>query len=170
MIFFALLSALGLIASSAAHFRTYFGMDAEQAFPLVGFLHLGMFLVLIPAAMIRQRKGTKREFSWRDMTGNAPAWMRWLIFLCLANAVISGVAFSHVCGKGGPTREPDGTCSISSHGRIIRRISFEEYQRDSAYDFRAFSCWWMLCYSFTLTLFVSEINRRKRAYSSATCH
>jgi hypothetical protein len=163
MKFFALISALGLGLSMVAHVSTFFGIDPEQPLPYIWFLHLGIFVVMVPAIVVQPGKREGRAVGWRDTMGNASAWLRWLTILLVANAFINWAAFWLVCGSGGPTQEPNGTYSLSSHGRIIRQITAAEYHRARGYEFRGFSSWWMLCYSLALTLLMSQINRRKMA-------
>ena len=98
--------------------------------------------------------------------GNAPVWLRWLTVLLVAHVFINTAAFELVCGSGGPTREPNGTYSLSSHGRIVRQITAAEYQRARGYEYRSFSCWWMLVYCLALSLLISDINRRRMAEES----
>ena len=163
MKFFAVLAALGLVLSTAAHSLTFLGIDPEQSLPYIWLLHIGMFVVMIPAMVALPKRRVGRTFRWRVVMGNAPTWLRWLTVLLVAHAFINTAARELVCGSGGPTREANGTYSLSSHGRIIRQITVAEYQRARGYEFRSFSCWWMLVYCLALTLLISEMNRRRMA-------
>lgn len=161
--FFAVLAALGLILSMAGDALTFFVADAQRSLPYFWLLHLGMFVVLVPAIVALPRRGQNRSFRWRDATAGAPSWLRWLTVLLIVHAFINLAAFHVVCGAGGPERQSDGTYSISSHGRILRLISAAEYHRARGYEFRSFSGWWMLVYCLALTLLVAQVHRRNRA-------
>ncbi len=170
MRFLAFISALALLASITAYSATFLGVDIHRVLPNIWLLHLGMFGVLIPTALLLPKKRGERDFRWGDVWVGVPAWVRWslaaLVVFCLMNVA----AFEFVCGNGGPSVEPDGSYAISSHGRIIRSITAEEYRRARGFEFRSFSCWWILCYSFALTVQLAEIGRQNtaivRRYSS----
>jgi hypothetical protein len=161
MIVFALLAALGLFISSAANISTYFGVEPMNRWPCVWFLHLGIFVVFVPAIAVGTKGRTDKAFRWRDAVGNAPAWMRWMLVSILLHAPINGMAFAIVGGGGGPSRQPDGTYAMTSHGRILRTLTAGEYHRATGYEFRFTSSWWMLFYCISLVLLISQINRQK---------
>jgi predicted RNA-binding Zn-ribbon protein involved in translation (DUF1610 family) len=167
MKFFTGLAALGLSLSSLVQFATFFGVDAERSWPSTWLLHLGQFVVIIPALTTAPRDPRVQREKWVGL-GRAPLWLRWLMILLGVHAFINIAAFEFVCGKGGPAIEPDGTYSISSHGRIIRHITQAEYHRARGYELRSFSSFWMAMYGLGLTLMVSNINRRKMAEEAST--
>jgi hypothetical protein len=161
MIFFALLAALGLTISTAAHFSTHLGIEPMHRWPWIWLLHLGLFVVFVPAICVSANKRGNKDFTWRAAFRNAPAWMRWMTICIAIYAPLNGAAFGVVGKGGGPYKEPDGTYAMSSHGRILRTLTADEYHRASGYEFRFMSCWWMMFYSVSLTVLVSEINRQK---------
>jgi hypothetical protein len=161
MIVFALLAALGLLISIAANVSTFFGVEPMHRWTYIWLLHLGVFVVLIPAGSSQNNHGHQRVFRWRDVFGGVPAWMRWMTVWLVIYAPVSALAFVIVCGGGGPSQAPDGTYAMMSHGRILRTLTADEYHRASGYEFRFMSSWWIMFYSISLALLVSAMNRQK---------
>jgi hypothetical protein len=161
MIVFALLAALGLLISIAANVSTFFGVEPMHRWAYLWLLQLGIFVVFIPAAATQSPPGNQRSFRWRDVFGDAPAWMRWMLVGLIVYAPVSALAFVMVCGSGGPSQEPNGTYAMTSHGRILRTLTAVEYHRASGYEFRFMSSWWIMFYSLSLALLVSARNRQK---------
>ena len=170
MIVFALLAALGLLISIAANVSTFFGVEPMHRWACIWLLHLGIFFVFIPAATIQSHHGNQRPFRWREVFGVLPAWMRWMSVCLIIYATVSAVAFGILCGSGGPSKEPDGTYAMSSHGRILRTLTADEYHRASGYEFRFMSSGWIMFYSISLVLlnFGGEPAKR-RSPKSAGC-
>jgi hypothetical protein len=161
MIVFALLAALGLLISTAANVSTFFGVEPMHRWPYLALLDLGVFVAFIPAASVQSQHGNKKPLRWRDVFGGLPAWMRWMLVSMIIYAPVSALAFVMVCGSGGPSKEPDGTYAMTSHGRILRTLTADEYHRASGYEFRFMSSWWIMFYSISLALLVSAMQRQK---------
>ena len=161
MIVFVLLAALGLLISIAANVSTFFGVEPMHRWPDLWLLHLGVFVVFIPAISVQSQYRNETPFRWRDVFGGVPAWLRWLLVWLIVYAPVSALAFVIVCGSGGPSKEPDGTYAMTSHGRILRTLTANEYHRASGYEFRFMSSWWIAFYSISLALLVSAMIRQK---------
>jgi hypothetical protein len=161
MIVFALLAALGLLISIAANVSTFFGVEPMHRWPYIWLLHLGLFVVFIPSFSVQSQHGNQTPFRWRDVFGGVPGWMRWMLVSLALYAPVSGLAFAIVCGSGGPTKEADGTYAMTSHGRILRTLTADEYHRASGYEFRFMSAWWIMFYSISLALLVSARSRQR---------
>jgi hypothetical protein len=161
MIAFALLAALGLLISIAANVSTFFGVEPMHRWPYLWLLHLGIFVVFIPAGSVQIQHGNKKPFRWRDVFGGLPAWMRWMLVSMIIYAPVNALAFAIVCGSGGPSKEPDGTYAMTSHGRILRMLTADEYHRASGYEFRFMSSWWIMFYSISVALLLSALKRQK---------
>lgn len=161
VIVFALLAALGLLISIAANVSTFFGVEPMHRWPYIWLLHLGVFVAFIPAFSIQGQHGNKKPLRWRDVFGGVPGWLRWMLVSLIIYAPMSGLAFVIVCGSGGPSKEADGTYAMTSHGRILRTLTADEYHRASGYEFRFMSSWWIMFYSISLALLVSAMNRQK---------
>ena len=158
MWFFFLLATVGLIASAAAHFSTFAGVDPQELFPWVWVLHIGIFLVFIPAIAIqntlrRNATGNGRG-DFNDAFAGAPAWMRTLCKLLFAYMFVNFAIFAFMMRSGSPHRV-NGTYVLSSHGKVSRQISEEEYHRYRGYEVRGFSGHWMGFYAFAMTMIAS---------------
>lgn len=167
MIFFAFLAALGLMLSTAANVSTFFGAEPQKQWPGLFLLHVGVFVVFVPAITAGKKSNKNKTSSWREALGPAPAWMRWLLVTIVIYAPLNMLAFAIACGMGGPEKRPDGTYALMSHGRVIREISAAEYHRAVGFEFRFMSGWWMMFYGVALLLLVSEINRQKAGANRA---
>src|SRR5687768_4728363 len=84
MWFFVVLAVIGLLLSAAAHVSTFFGVDPQELFPGIWLLHIGIFVVFVPAVVLQgaaRRKpeggggGKKRDGG--NPLANAPRWVRW---------------------------------------------------------------------------------------------
>jgi len=165
MIVFALLAALGLLISITANVSTYFGVEPMQRWPYIWLLHLGVFVVFIPALTVQNHRGKERPFRWRDVFSGVPAWIRWMLVGLIIYAPVSALPFVIFFGGGGPSKEPDGTYAMTSHGRILRTLTVDEYHRAIGYEFRCMSCWWIIFYSISLAMLVSAMDRHKALVS-----
>ncbi len=120
-----------------------------------------MFVVFIPAVAAQSQRRNEKPFRWRDVFAGPFAWMRWILVPLIIYAPVNGLAFSIACGGGGPSREPDGTYAMTSHGRILHTLTADEYHRASGYEFRFMSSWWIMFYSIALALLISAMMRQK---------
>jgi hypothetical protein len=169
LFFLALLAATCLLLSAAIDVWTYFERNPDELWPSIWLLHLGIFVVLIPAAMFLPAKAAAKNVGWRDVMKSPPRALRWLTVWLVAYALFSVAAFEQATGgAGGPTHEADGSYAITSHGRVIRVIDEKEYRHARACETRSFTAWWMAGYSFTLTLLVAGLLRRNRPVGRAS--
>jgi hypothetical protein len=166
MWFFVLLAMVGLIASAAAHFSTFAGVDPQELFPYVWLLHIGIFFVVIPAIAIQNTvprdvsSHAAKRSNFNDAFADAPPWMRTLSKLLFAYMFVNFAIFAFMMRGGSPHRE-DGRYVLSSHGRVSRQISEEEYHRYRGYEVRGFSGHWMGFYAMGMTLIASGMARRR---------
>jgi len=77
MLFLYLLALSGFVLSGTVHMATFLGMNLERVFPEVWFLHIGIFVVWIPA-LFRLGKARKKEMGWAPLNffrnRNIPRW------------------------------------------------------------------------------------------------
>jgi hypothetical protein len=154
---FAVLAAAGLVLSAAVHFSTFAGVDPLDLAPWVWLLHIGIFVVFVPAIFLANRaKAGKRE-SLASQFPNAPRWMAWMTGLFFAYAFVNFAVFIFLMREGSPHQREDGTYALTDHGRTVREISAEEFHRRQGYVARGFSGHWMLFYSASLVALVSAV-------------
>ena len=154
---FAALAAAGLVLSVAVHFSTFAGVDPLDLFPPVCLLHVGIFVVFVPAIAVGNRKKPGESRSLASQFPHAPRWMAWMTGLFFVYAFVNFAVFIFLVREGSSTRREDGTYAITDHGRTVREISAEEFHRRQAYVARGFSGHWMLFYSASLLALVSSL-------------
>jgi len=153
MWFIYLFAMVGLIASAIAHFSTYAGVDPQEAFPAVWLLHVGIFVVWIPALMVQNR--LRPQNASRDLLGGAPRWMRLLTGTLFAYALLNFIVFLLLMPNkvGGSThRNADGTYTITKRGEVVYQMDEAGYHHYRALEVRGFSGHWMLFYSAGMTM------------------
>jgi hypothetical protein len=154
---FAVLAAAGLVASAAVHFSTFTGVDPLDLAPCVWVLHVGIFVVFIPAIYLANRAKTGKSQSLAAEFPHAPRWMVWMTGLFFAYAFVNFAVFIFLMREGSPHQREDGTYALTDHGRTVRAISEEEFHRRQGYLARGFSGHWMLFYSASLLALVSSL-------------
>jgi hypothetical protein len=154
---FACLAAVGLILSALVHFSTFAGADPVEIFPPVWLLHVGIFLVFIPAGFATEKaeKGNKSSSSF--FFDNAPRWMIWMAKLFFVYAFVNFAIFFFLMREGQPTKRQDGRYAITQGSELVRRIGEDEFHHLQALEARGFSGHWLLFYSWALTILVSSI-------------
>jgi hypothetical protein len=156
---FACLAAVGLILSAVVHFSTFAGADPIDIFPLVWLLHVGIFLVFIPALFASQEAQAGGQGSSACIFANAPKWMVGMAMLFFVYALVNFGVFMFLMREGQPTQRKDGTFAVTDHGELVRRISEDEFHHLQGLEARGFSGHWLLFYSWALTILVSTIRR-----------
>ena len=147
---FAFVVSVGIHVSTFMPGMSLTAAMGSVAFILVFFgLHLTSILAVPIAgvfyAMLRMRM--KKENQSVQLW---PQLLRWIprpvVVLCGALACysfINGMLFVGRMEGGGPA-ERDGQYYLQNHGKVIRQLDREEFDRFRAYEIRAFSGGWML--------------------------
>jgi hypothetical protein len=162
MWFFFLLAMVGLIASGVAHFSTFAGVDPQEVFPAVWLLHIGIFVVMIPAIGVQNSLRTRRgKRDMNDAFADAPAWLRTLSKLLFAYMFVNFAVFIFMMRGGSPHHEENGKYVLSNHGKVSREISAEDFHRYQGYEVRGFSGHWMGFYAMAMTLMASGMACRQ---------
>jgi hypothetical protein len=164
MIILFLLAFIGLIVSALVHFSTFAGIDPQQSLPYVWLLHIGIFVVAIPAAAVqgllpRDPGGKFKPFAF------APKWMQQLTTAAFIYMFINFLTFAVVMHSGSPYRE-NGQYLLRDHGKVVRQITEQEYHRYRAWEVRGFSGHWMAFYSLAMTMLASAIVYRSTTTNS----
>ncbi len=153
--FFAFLAAAGLLLSIVVHFSTFLGFDPISRFPLVWLLHIGIFVVFIPAIIAANKAPATKTTSSASLFPNAPRWLIVAVGVFFAYALINFVILMYLMRDGSPTRRDNGSFAITDHGRFVRKISEQEFHRYQAYEVRGFSGHWMAFYCISMATLVS---------------
>jgi hypothetical protein len=136
---FVVLSALGLILSLAAHVGALLGLNVPSSAML---LHVGIFVVWIPAVITSNFSLTKRynrKDFWKVVLRGAPKWMQYMTYGFLYYAMINFAIFIFTASS-----------DTSTAGGV------------SPVVVRGFSGHWMAFYSAALSILYSAIQIKKK--------
>ena len=130
-------SGLGLALSLAVQVASLAGVDLSSRFPWVWLLHVGIFVVLVPFALVRRKS---REYRiW-------PTWATAILAVALGYSFLTFFLVFRHSGGGGPAIT-NGEFVLQSHGRVTAHLTEPEYHAQRAYELRLFSAGWILFYS-----------------------
>jgi hypothetical protein len=136
---FVVLSAVGLILSLAAHVGALLGLNVPGQAML---LHVGIFIVWIPAVITSNFSLTKRynrKDFWKVALRGAPKWMQYMTYGFLGYAVFNFAIFILAA--------PSDPSSINGTPPFV---------------VRGFSGHWMAFYSAAFTMLYSAIQIKKK--------
>jgi len=163
MIILVVLAAFGLTMSFLVHGSTFFGSNILNTFPLVGFLHIGAIIVLLPTFYVYREvfTGERRSDFWQLATINVPKLLRYFCLIFTAYAFFNFFFTIFILNEGGGPSEINGQKVLHSHGNIIRNLTDEEYDLHKAYSKRTFSGHWMVFYCLAFTALLSNLKGNK---------
>lgn len=141
------MALIGFALSLIVHLSTYAGINPQKKFPPIWLLHIGIFVVFIPALLARNRLNNGRnKSSIPNLFDNSiPKWMKILCKIFCYYVFINFVCFMILMKDGSPNII-SGNYVISDHGKIVRVISEQEYELYQSYVVRGFSGHWMIFY------------------------
>jgi hypothetical protein len=156
---FICLGYLGLLSSFCVHLLTYWGINPEFKFPLIGILHIGAFLTFGLALYSADRIFNKKEdiFSGEFF----PKWLLVIEGLFLVYALFNFFFTSVYLNKGGVPGFIDGYYVLHNHGHIIENLTIGEYTTHKAYLTRGFSGHWMFFYMGSILIIYAYIKKAK---------
>jgi Protein of unknown function (DUF3592) len=130
---FASLALIGLLLSVFVHIVALFGRQPSPAFWA---LHVGVFVVFIPAIFVAQKRlgTTQRKDFWKAITKGSPDGVRYTLYFFFAYAFITQLLVFF--------QSPPGSVP----------------NRDAASDWRGFSAVWMVFYYASYTILSSAVS------------
>jgi hypothetical protein len=109
MLFFIILSLIGFLISLAVHVSTFLGVSPQDAIPGLMFLHVGIFIVFIPAVVAQNTvrkastppddKSAQDHKRWDGMQ-HAPRWLSNLAIASSWARRFSALPFPPHCSRG----------------------------------------------------------------------
>lgn len=135
---------IGLILSLLVHLLALIGANIVATFPLVWFLHLGIFLVIIPLIFFEQKSlKTQSKFALsKSMLPRSIEVSRKVLSVYLI--VSFGVCI--FLSDGGIPDIRDGKYILHNHGKLIRELTQNEYKTFLMNEMRFFSTFWIFFY------------------------
>lgn len=152
------LAALGLMASAVIHIATVLGVNPLGGVAGAIVLHALLFVVWIPTVVMMVRKMCARDDCrnfWGIVTHHAPLWMKILSVVLVAYAFFNFFFVAFVLTREGVPSAKSGRKALVSHGKVIRRLSDEEYKKHQAYSIRGYSGHWMMFHAVGMTVLCS---------------
>ncbi len=151
------LATVGLVASAVAHLATFLGVNPRRTVPGIMVLGILIFVVWVPMVFM-SRKACARNNRWSLLdviTRHAPLWMKVLSVALGAYAFFNFFFTVFVLNQEGVPSTSLGPKALVSHGKVIRRLSDEEYEKHQAYSVRGDSGHWMVFYAVGMTVLYS---------------
>jgi hypothetical protein len=147
----------GWLASLVAHGLSLADIDVQRYVPPVMLLHLGIFVVMVPAILELRRNEAFQRFeasglrnrmnpfaSMKVFFAGLPTWMAVIAGAGFFYAVVNFLIFA--ANIPGSASIMEGRYVLYSHGTILRYITRAEYDHFKAQDLRGFSGHWIAFY------------------------
>ena len=134
----------GLVLAAVAHVCALAGIDVAERVPSVWLLHVGIFIVFIPF-VVSSRKILGKQPSLADMRALVPGRVFAVGLAIFIYAMVNFALFIAATQGGNPAIEA-GQYVLKNHGRLIRELSFPEYEALRANELRGFSGHWLFFY------------------------
>jgi hypothetical protein len=144
---------LGLIV----HLLSIADFDITDKFPFVWALHIGIFVVWLPAILELRKNKEFEEFQkagmlkrmnpfplYKIVFKNTPAWMTIIAFGGFFYATIN--FFFFISTQHGVPDIKDGQYILHNHGQLIKTLTEQEYHHFKANAIRGFSGHWLAFY------------------------
>jgi hypothetical protein len=188
LLIFSFLSIVTLVLSFAVHIITFMPTSRlmmSDVWPL----HIGAIIVfgmmVISLARDQKKKRSARRpgesyFTWlsnsksenqkylAEIIRSTPIILRILCITVFIYTMINFALFIKHSEGGGPSEE-NGRYYLTSHGRIIRELSEQEYHRFCLYELRGFSGHWIL-FSLLPTVYFLTIRKDRNIEQNRYIH
>jgi hypothetical protein len=160
--FFFILAWIGLILSVIVHVSSIFEVISVIDSPFIWFLHIGIFLVFLPALLKNKQKFPKRKNfdlsemmnpfrSVNQLTKGIPPLMIGLVIILMIYAFIN-FAYFIADSHEGQAELRNGKYLLVNHGKVVRELDYEEYKAQKSKTSRGFSGHWMVFYCVSAAL------------------
>ncbi len=144
---------LGLLV----HILSIFDVDVESKFPYIWLLHIGIFVVWIPAILELKKNEKIKAFQssgirnrmrpialFKALCEGVPSWIVVIAVVGFYYAIVNFVMF--IGSESGTPAVKDGHYYLDAHGQWIRDITEREYHHYKAAGIRGFSGHWVAFY------------------------
>lgn len=161
-----LVALVGLVASIAVHVSTFLGTDmAATMNPAIAIpLHAGLFLPFFATvyALRVELKGADGRELMRRLVRMVPIWARVLFLVAFYYAIVNFGLFM-VRSGGASVQQRRGETVLTTHGRVVRKVTSEEAARHEVLVARGFSGHWMVFYLMPTLFFLARKEREREA-------
>ena len=147
----------GWVLGLLVHVLSIFDVDVQTQIPYIWLLHLGIFVVWIPAILTLRKSESIRMFENPDTLKrmNPIAFFKvicektpvWIVVIAAAGLFYAFVNFLlFMTMQTGTPALKDGQYYLHNHGKLIRNITEQEYHHYKASLLRGFSGHWIAFY------------------------
>ena len=150
-----ILTATCWTISLSIHIVSLTGFDVATWFPYVWALHIGVFVVFIPALLILRKFQHTPHPTYRSYFSGLPRWLIILTVACCLYAVINFFLFAF--SFHGTATIRDGQYVLLRHGSIIKTLTELEYRWHNSQAVRLFSGHWMAFYSLAMIILYPSV-------------
>ena len=124
---FMVLAALGFALSAYAHAMAMLNLPTPWG-ESVWFLHVGIFVVWLPAVLVAQRvvRNSSRKDFWKIALLGCPPWMRTMVFVLFGYALLNFLYFIALNRNGGTGTANQGSTirGFSGHWLLFYGAAF----------------------------------------------
>lgn len=142
----AFIALVGMTLSLVVHVAALLGINASVRYPWVWGLHLGIFVVFVPALYSSKGDFNRQpRLTFSELREGVPDWLVVFGAALFLYAFVNFALFM-VASQGGVPAENAGHFVLENHGKFIRDITAAEYAAMKTNDLRGFSGHWMVFY------------------------
>jgi hypothetical protein len=164
------IAGLGFILGLIVHIVSLFGIYLGEKIPFIWVLHVGIFIVWLPAVLELRKNTELKQPNFGTMVN--PFKFFGIIFKDTPKPVmiISVVFFFYAminfflfmqAGQGGVPDIMDGKYVIHNHGSIIKELTETEYFKMKANEIRGFSGHWMAFYGLAMGILWPKTDKQE---------
>ena len=146
-----------LVLSLGVHFITFWNVNLQERFPSVLFLHLGIFVLIVPFLLLIKWEEKQEKDSNKKMV--FPNWLIAIYFILCLYTVINLAIFGFA-DKQNPMIV-NGKYVLKNKERVVREVSKEEYDIASAQSLRGLSGHWIISYFFFASIAFLKSSKTK---------
>jgi hypothetical protein len=141
----SILAACGLVAAVVVYVASFMGTTMDSLFKWAVFLHVGVFVLLLPMHAVEYSSIRNSKFFWDAFSKGLPKWtVRSIQLLGLFFAVhfVLFLVQSHAASP----EIKNGEYVLNNHGQIVRVLTESEYRWLKGSELRLFATGWMFFY------------------------
>lgn len=165
-----IIAGIGFVLGLIVHLISLAGIYIGDKVPYIWGLHIGVFIVWLPAILELRKNPDLKQPSFGTMTNpfkffgtifkDKPKPLMIISVVFFFYAIIN-FSLSMQAGEGGVPDIMDGKFIINNHGSIIRELTEVEYNRMRANEIRGFSGHWMAFYSFAMGILWTQTDKQE---------
>lgn len=167
------LAVVGWTVGLVVHLLAVADVDVTAKVPFVWGLHIGVFVVWLPAILILKNSKAAQDFQktgtlntmnpgaiLKMMFHNTPAWLTVIAIGGFFYATINIMLF--MASQPGVPDIQNGQYILHNHGQLIKKLTEQEYHHYRANELRGFSGHWLAFYGMAAAI-LFPFGKRKDA-------